>query len=122
MQPDNTSAGRILVVEDETMVAMLIEDILDELGYTAIGPAARVAEALQILETEALDGALLDVNLLGETSYGIADALAERGCPFIFTTGYGGAGLEEAYRDRPVLQKPFTRERLAEALATHILG
>ncbi len=122
MQPDNTSPGRILVVEDETMVAMLIEDILDELGYTTVGPVARVAEALQILDSEAVDGALLDVNLLGETSYGIADALAQRGCPFIFTTGYGEAGLEDAYRERPVLQKPFTRDRLAEALATHIFG
>ena len=120
MQPADTPTGRILVVEDEAMVAMLIEDILDELGYATVGPAARVAEALQILDSEAIDGALLDVNLLGETSYDIADALARRGCPFIFTTGYGEAGLEEAYRDRPVLQKPFTRDRLAEALAAHI--
>jgi CheY-like chemotaxis protein len=114
------ASPRILVVEDETMVAMLLEDILEELGCTVIGPAVRVTEALEMLEAEPVDGALLDVNLLGETSYRIADALAQRDCPFVFTTGYGAAGLDEAYRDRPVLQKPFTRDRLAETLAAHV--
>lgn len=120
VQPADSSDDRVLVVEDEAMVAMLLEDILDELGYAIIGPAGSVAEALRLLESGPVAGALLDVNLRGETSYQIADALAERGCPFIFTTGYGEAGLDEAYRDRPVLQKPFTRERLAEALSEHI--
>jgi len=104
------------------MVAMLLEDLIHELGHLVIGPAACTADALAILETEGIDGALLDVNLRGETSYAIADALAERDCPFIFITGYGEAGLEEPYRERPVLQKPFTRDRLSEALSNHVFG
>ena len=115
-----SSRPRILVVEDETIVAMLLEDILDELGYAVVGPVARVQPALALLEQEEVDFALLDVNLVGERSYPIADALAERGKPYVFVTGYGLAGLDEAYRDRPVLQKPFTRERLEQALTQWI--
>jgi CheY-like chemotaxis protein len=112
----NTPRRRILIVEDETIVAMMLEDIVDGLGYAVVGPVARVAPALALIETEDIDGALLDVNLDGERSYPIADALSERGRPYIFVTGYGLAGLDEAYRDRPVVQKPFTRDRLEHAL------
>lgn len=111
---------RILIVEDETIVAMLLEDILYELGYAVVGPYARVDPALAALESEDVDGAVLDVNLVGERSYPIADALAERGKPYVFVTGYGLAGLDEAYRDRPVLQKPFTRDGLDQALTQWI--
>ena len=116
----NTPGLRILIVEDEGMVAMLLEEIVDELGYTVVGPVAHVAPALELLEAEEIDGALLDVNLVGERSYPIADALDERGRPYVFITGYGLAGLDEAYRDRPVLQKPFTRDRLEQALTQWI--
>jgi CheY-like chemotaxis protein len=116
----NTPRRRILVVEDESIVAMLLEDILDDLGFAVVGPVARVEPALALLDQEEVDFALLDVNLVGERSYPIADALTERGKPYVFVTGYGLAGLDEAYRDRPVLQKPFTRERLEQALAQWI--
>jgi len=107
---------RILIVEDEAMVAMLIEDIVEEIGCTIVGPAARVAQALAVLEAGGVDAAVLDVNLNGEMSYPIADALAARGLPYVFVTGYGHAGLKPEYRDRPVIQKPFTRTSLERAI------
>jgi CheY-like chemotaxis protein len=116
----NTPGLRILIVEDESMVAMLLEEIVDELGYTVVGPVARVAPALELLDAGEIDGALLDVNLDGERSYPIADALDQLGRPYVFCTGYGLAGLDEAYRDRPVLQKPFTRDRLEQVLTEWI--
>lgn len=111
---------RILVVEDESLVAMLIEDILTDLGYQTVGPFSRVERALEMLETEQVDGALLDVNLDGGPSYPIAERLIALGCPFVFVTGYGGSGLDPDYAAYPVLQKPFTSETIAAALADHI--
>jgi len=111
------SGKRILVVEDETMIAMLIEDFLCDMGCTVVGPVARVEHALEALTVEDIDGAVLDVNLDGQSSYQIADELAARLLPFIFVTGYGGQGIAPAYRDRPVVQKPFTHEMLEQALA-----
>lgn len=102
------------------MVAMLIEDLLAELGYTVIGPASRVEQALDLLASEEVDGALLDVNLLGARSYPVADALLARSCPFVFVTGYGEAGLDPDYRAHPVLQKPFTRDSIERMMAAHI--
>ena len=119
-----TAAGipgrRVLVVEDESIVAMLLEDTLAELGYSVAGPVARVDDALALIAAGGIDGAVLDVNLHGEPSYRVADALAERGLRYVFITGYGVQGLDPAYRDRPVVQKPFNAERLGQALATHV--
>ena len=97
-------------------VAMLLEDMLQDLGYEVVGPAARLAAALALAEGEALDGAILDVNLAGEPSYPVAEALGRRGVPFLFLTGYGSAGVEPAFRDRPVLQKPFAQAELEAKL------
>jgi len=102
------------------MVAMLLEDMLDDLGCTVVGPVARVEAALALLEEVEVHGALLDVNLDGQRSYRIADALAARGRPFIFITGYGESGLDPGYCDRPVMQKPFTRESLQQALTRYL--
>ncbi len=112
---------RILVVEDEAMIWMLIEDSLVEHGCRAIGPLSRIDEALRAAETEAVDAALLDLNLAGKSSYPVADTLIRRGIPFGFLTGYGEAGLNEAYRQRPVLQKPFT-ERTLMALVSSLIA
>lgn len=120
MTAHTRTASRILVVEDESLIAMLIEDLLLDLGYEVVGPVARVERALDLIEREAIDGALLDVNLGVERSYPIADALSARNCPFVFTTGYGEAGLAPAHCGRPVLRKPLTRDGLEEALATHV--
>lgn len=112
-----TKPCRILVVEDEAMVAMLIEDILDELGHDVIGPVSRADRAIELLASVEVDGALLDVNIDGGPSYAIADRLVALERPFVFVTGYGEAGLEPDYRCHPVLQKPFTSDLIAEALA-----
>jgi two-component SAPR family response regulator len=96
-----------LIVEDEGLVAMLIEDAIAELGLDAVGPVARVSVALELLKSHNPEGAILDVNLAGEAVYPVAAVLAERNIPFVFITGYGKSGLSSSFADRPVLQKPF---------------
>jgi CheY-like chemotaxis protein len=111
------SARRVLVVEDEMIVAWLLEDMLTDLGCTVVGPAARVDQALAMIDAESIDAALLDLNLNGEMSYPVADALAARGVPFVFSTGYDKDRLPDGYRGVPVLQKPYRPSELADALA-----
>jgi CheY-like chemotaxis protein len=108
---------RILVVEDEFLIRMLLEDMLADLNYELAGVAGRVDEAADLAQKLDLDLAILDVNLDGHDVYPVADILAQRGVPFIFVTGYGGHGLPDAYRRRPTLQKPFQLEELEKALA-----
>lgn len=113
------AGARVLVVEDEAIVSMLIEDILLDAGATVVGPAARVAQALALVDGTddgPLDAALLDVNLLNETTAPVAAALRERGVPFVFATGYGASGLPPGFEDAPVLQKPFQEHDLRAAL------
>jgi CheY-like chemotaxis protein len=118
----NTLAGlRVLLVEDETMVALLLSDMLQDLGCEVVGPASRVAEALALAESEKVDAALLDVNLAGEKVFPVADRLAERQVPFVFSTGYGLSGIEERYVSRRVLQKPYEQDQLAAALAACLM-
>ena len=109
---------RILVVEDEMMIAMLVEDMLSELGCAVVGPAHALDAALDLARTEqGLDAALLDVNLGGQPVFAVADALREKGVPAIFSTGYGDAGLRDVDRGSQVLQKPFRAGDLAKALS-----
>ena len=112
---------RILVVEDEVIVAMLIEDILTDGGASVVGPAGRVAKALDLLGQEAVDAALLDVNLAGEKTTPVAEELRRRGIPFAFATGYGAAGLPEGFAGQPLLPKPFQERDLQEVMA-RLLG
>jgi CheY-like chemotaxis protein len=107
---------RVLVVEDEALVALQLEDMLSDLGCAVIGPAARVHQALDLLNGQWVDAAVLDLNVAGELVYPVADALTRRGVPFIFATGYGASGLTEPYRSRPVLQKPFLLTQLRKAM------
>src|SRR3954468_1371793 len=100
-----TQAKRILVVEDELMIRMLLEDLLDELGYTVAAEAARIEEALEATKNADFDLAILDANLNGQPVSTVADALVARGTPFVFATGYGE--MPEPYRDRPTLMKPL---------------
>jgi CheY-like chemotaxis protein len=88
-----------------------------DLGYAVVGPAARVTQALAMIDAEAIDLAVLDVNLNGQTSYPIADALAARGVPFVSSTGYDKDRLLDGYRTFPMLQKPFHRSELGDTLA-----
>lgn len=114
---DKVLAGRsILVVEDEMLVLLNVEDMLADLGCTAVSAAANADRALALIDAQDFDLAMVDVNLDGRKSYAVADALAARGVPFVFSTGYSGESLDEGYRDRPVLGKPYRDVELAEAL------
>lgn len=115
-------ARRVLVVEDEVMIALMVEQMLAEIGYEVVGPGMRLREAVSLAETEAVDAAVLDVNLGGDRSFPVADVLRRRGVPFVFATGYGSAGLDEPYRDATVLRKPFDRPELERALAEALAG
>jgi len=107
---------RVLVVEDEMMVSMLIEDMLTDLGCTVVGPASRLDEAIELAKVSEIDCAVLDVNLGGQPIFPLADLLRERGRPFAFATGYGDAGVRDVDRGTPVLQKPFREGDLARVL------
>ena len=107
---------RILVVEDEAAISLLLEDMLLDFGCEVIGPAARLSAALDAVAREKVDLAILDVNVAGEPIYPVAEALAQRSIPFVFSTGYGSAGIRDAFRDRPVLQKPFAQHDLKQKL------
>lgn len=113
---DDLSGLRILVVEDEAAISLLLEDMLLDFGCEVIGPAARLSAALDAVEQEKVDLAILDVNVAGEPIYPVAEALAQRSIPFVFSTGYGSAGIRDAFRDRPVLQKPFAQHDLKQKL------
>ncbi len=107
---------RVLVVEDEAMVAMMLEDFLEELGCVVVATASRLEEALTQAAGLAVDVAVLDVNLAGKLSYPVAELLRTRGIPFLFATGYGVAGLPARLSGAPVLAKPFLMGQLAAAL------
>ena len=98
---------RILVVEDEMFVAMMIEDLLRGLGCDVVGPVASVADALTLAAKARLDGAVLDVNLGREQVFPVADTLRRQAVPFVFVTGYGPTALTEPYGGHPMIQKPF---------------
>jgi CheY-like chemotaxis protein len=106
---------RVLVVEDEYFVAILIEEILESAGCIVTGPIPRLPEALDAVDHEDYDVAVLDVNLAGERINPVADALSERNVPFLFVTGYGANALPSEYAERPHLCKPF---RMGDLLCT----
>lgn len=113
MAPNDPSAQhgkthlRVLVVEDESLVAMFLEDVLEDLGHQMLGPFSRVDAALAAAQSEDFDVAILDVNVNGQAIFPVAEAIAAREIPFIFSTGYGQKSLPEEYRSRPTLDKPF---------------
>src|SRR5437016_14192166 len=116
--PPAARTKRILVVEDELMIRMLLEDMLGELGYAIVAEAGRLDEALEAVRSADFDLAILDVNLNGQPIAPVADALAARGTPFVFATGYGDRGLPDEHRDRPVLENPFALDCLRHTLQT----
>lgn len=110
-------APRVLLVEDESLVAMLLEDMLTALGYEIAGVASRLEPALQLAEAAQYDVAVLDVNLGGAVrSFPVADRLRARGIPFVFATGYGTGCLGDRTSHAPVVRKPFGAKDLARAL------
>ena len=116
MGGEDLNGLRILVVEDEAAISLLLEDMLLDFGCEVVGPAARLTAALDIAHRETLDLAILDVNVAGEPVYPVVEALEARKVPFVFSTGYGSAGIRDLYRDRPVLQKPFAQHDLRQKL------
>lgn len=119
---DLLSDRRVLVVEDEMMVLMSIENMLAELGCRSVTAAATVTDALALIGSQVFDLAMLDLNLGGTRSYPVADALAARGVPFLFSTGYADKDTRTDYPDRPVLNKPYPFRKLSAALATLLGG
>jgi DNA-binding response OmpR family regulator len=116
MAEPRTAPARILVVEDESLIRMLLEDMLADLGYEVSATAATVEAARQLAASATFDAAILDVNLEGEEVFPVAEILASRNLPFVFASGYGHAALPEPFRDRPALQKPFQGAQLEAAL------
>jgi CheY-like chemotaxis protein len=108
---------RVLVVEDEFLVATLIEDMLKSAGCVVSGPIPRLVEALDAVDRGTFDAAVLDVNLAGHRIDPVADVLSRRNVPFVFVTGYGTGGLPAMYADRPRLSKPFKMADLLDMLS-----
>lgn len=111
------SGVRVLVVEDEGFVALMVEDMLRDLGCEIVASVARLTEARGIAASAEIDLAVLDVNLHGQPSFPIAEILRGRGVPFIFSTGYGQSGLPLEFADRPLIAKPFSSTELRETIA-----
>jgi CheY-like chemotaxis protein len=110
------SGRRVLVVEDEMLILIMIEDMLADLGCDSVTAAATVSQAVALIEAEIFDVAMLDMNLNGNNSLVVADALAARDVPFVFSTGYSCHDTRNGHRNRPVLKKPFMEKDLTEML------
>jgi DNA-binding NtrC family response regulator len=107
---------RVLIVEDEAMIRMMLADMLADIGHDVAAEAATLEEARRCAEETDFDFAILDVNLNGEQIFPVVDIIGKRNLPFLLSTGYGANGLPEAYRSAPVLQKPFELDRLRAAI------
>jgi DNA-binding response OmpR family regulator len=107
---------RVLVVEDEAMVSILIEDMLGELGHKVVATATRLENALDLARDSEVDLAILDINLGGKSSHSVADLLRNRRVPFIFASGYGVSALPGNHSGTPIVQKPFQIEELGDAI------
>ncbi len=116
MPSERLAAPRVLVVEDEMTVAMLIEDMVCELNYEVAAVVSRLADAMQIVKSESFDFAILDVHLDGETVFPFCAELDRLEIPYLFATAYGTRGIPEEFRDHLVLQKPFGPVELRCAL------
>jgi len=117
MENSPPARPRVLVVEDEYLIRMLLEDMLEELGYDMAAGVGTISEASDEASNGDFHAAILDVNLDGQEIYPVADILAKRGLPFVFVTGYDERSLPDPHRSRPALQKPFQAEQLRTALA-----
>jgi CheY-like chemotaxis protein len=116
MATEKKTGKRVLVVEDELMIRMLLEGMLTDLGHTVAAEAGAIEEAMTLAKQGEFDIALLDVNLNGKPITPVVEILIARGVPFVFASGYGQRGVPEPYRSSPTLQKPFQVEALAQAI------
>ena len=113
---------RVLIVEDEMTIALLLEEMVEELGHQVAGLAMRLPQAVELASTRALDLAILDVNLDGHMSYPVAEVLAGRGVPYVFATGYGSAGIEPDYRHGTIIKKPYAMADIRAAIENCVPG
>jgi two-component sensor histidine kinase/ActR/RegA family two-component response regulator len=114
---ERTSAKRVLLVEDEALIGLMMVDILGELGFSVLGPITNLGAAVAAAKEEAVDWAILDINLKGELVYPVADILLEQGVPFAFVTGYSAERIDRRYGNAPILQKPLQKQDLQRVLA-----
>ena len=115
------SSRRVLVVEDEILILMMIEDMLTDLGCKSISVASKIDQAITLIDGQVFDAAMVDLNLNGMESYPIADALAAHDVPYFFSTGNSVTNVKDGYRDQDVLKKPFTFEQLSNMLSRSLL-
>lgn len=118
---NNFNGKRVLIVEDEALIAIMLEDMLEELGATVAGSAGTISKGLAMADSAELDVAILDVNVRGESISPVADILRGRGVPTIFATGYG-SGISDIAKGAPVIDKPYSPEKLHAALAAALDG
>ena len=111
-KPCSARGRRVLLVEDEALVAMMIQDFLTESGHSVIGPISRASEAVEAARESDYDAAILDINLGDGMAYPVADILSARGIPFVFVTGYEADTIDDRFNRVPVLQKPIERQML----------
>ena len=107
---------RILVVEDSPVVAPFTADVLSDLGCEVVGPAPNMAVARELMENEQFDAAMMDIHIRGERVFPLCHMLAEKGVPFILTSGYADWQIPDEWRDCPRLQKPYTTDQVEQAL------
>jgi CheY-like chemotaxis protein len=119
--PDALTGLRLLVVEDEALVAMALEDMLDDFGCVVVDVAGTLARGVVLAGELNIDGAILDINLGGEKVFPVAERLAARGVPFVFCSGYGLAGLPPDFAKAPTLAKPYDQRQLRDLLVTGLL-
>ncbi len=122
MTAGDLTGRRVLVVEDETLIAVAIEEVLQNLGCVVVGPVGKLDAALRLARDEALDAAVLDVTIRGGHVYAVADQLLARGIPFVLASGYGNWALPESLRGRPRLTKPFTAQALKKQVRALVAG
>ena len=114
---DSSSGGlRILIIEDSPVVAIATEEMLRDLGHTALGPAGNMASALELGENEEMDAAIVDLNIRGTKAFSLLKILEARGIPFLLASGYADWSMPNEWADRPRLQKPFSASQLRAKL------
>jgi DNA-binding NtrC family response regulator len=106
----------VFLVEDETLILMMVAEMIEEMGHTVVAEASNIKQALSLAQTANFDIAILDVNLGGERIDPVAEVISRRNLPFIVASGYGAAAAEEHFRGRPILQKPFISAKLADVI------
>jgi len=121
LEPETTKNGRlagrrILIVEDSPLIAAVLEDMLNDIGCTVVGPTGNMAFAVDLAKAEELDAAIIDLNIRGGKVYPVAEVLRDRNVPFLLASGYADWTLREDFKDRPRLTKPYTAETVEQKL------